>query len=452
MAALGALAPSISEATGATRATPGVTVQLVGLLTIAWQGDPARGCAAEGLCGVSGSLQMLPSGQGGVSGGPPPIELSDFGAVARVTDASAGGAVTACADPVPVDVLFVVKHGAGGLQAVLESTSSPQPPSAGRCAGPTAADLSGLALPARKLGSHGYDLSGQTTFGAGPFTVTAISTVRALFARGGTNSGGIGGLGGIGSVPGILSVGRPVPMPRAPTTLEEHAEVDYRIEGLSGALSTSFAGLAAPLCAPLGACGVTGELQESFSGGGVISFVGSRKVKHRVGERAALADLRSGRLGLGGGLEGLPIAETTTETLTGPDGTVCSDRQTASALPASGLSSIGRRGVALILGPYGAGGPSLFGVDPLRTRCPGPSAVDVLGSSPLARASILASTLGAHRLEVTFQRRGSFTGSAYQGERGGSVVLSLVFERARGGTSRVPVGPPFPIRPPSVLP
>jgi len=38
------------------------TVTMTGSLTIAWHGDLTRGCAAVGQCGVSGMLQILPSG------------------------------------------------------------------------------------------------------------------------------------------------------------------------------------------------------------------------------------------------------------------------------------------------------------------------------------------------------------------------------------------------------
>ena len=423
-----------ASAPAPARTTPLVNVELVGSLTIAWQGDEARGCAAEGLCGVSGSIQMLPSGEDSGGPGAPPIELVDPNSVARVTEASASGAAdTTCADLVPTDFILGVKRtNAGVLRAVLEAGDSNQLPSAGRCAGPTATDLSALALPARRLGRHGDDLSGQTTFGAGPFTVTAISTVRALF--------GTGSLGGIGSSTGTVSTGSSSPAPGF-TTLEEHAEVDYRIEGLRGALSTTFAGLAAPLCEPLGACGTTGSLDQSFSTGGVLSFGGSRTVKRREGSRTALEDLRAGRLDLSSSFGASPIEETVTETLAEQDGATCSDRQTQPQL-SSASNSVGRHAFALVLGPNeqaeGGAGTS----DPLRTRCPGPSEADVLGSSPLAQATIPASALGDRRLTIAFLGGGSFTGGDYGGARAGSVILSLRLEHASGGTTRERFGPP----------
>jgi hypothetical protein len=417
--ALGALAPVLASVPAAARPTPQVTVELAGSLTIAWQGDQARGCAAEGLCGVTGSLQMVPTGASSQSPGPPPIEVVDQNSAARVTSVSGATEVT-CADLVPVDFEFAIKH-TGGLHAVVEPDSSQQLPSAGRCAGPTAADLSALTLPARKLGSHGYNLSGQTTFGAGPFTVTAISTVRALFTRGASGIGALSGLGGIGSVS------------------TENAEVEYRIESIDGSLGTTFAGLPAPLCDPLGACGTTGELSENFSTSGTLAFFGSRFVKRRVGAQAALEDLRAGRLQVNDSFDGIPIEETASETLAGPDGATCSD--TAAEGPLTGQSSQTRHH-AVELKLFGGEEPFSFGpggVDALRTRCPGPSAADVLGTSPLAAGALPLSALGAHSMTATLRSGGSFTGSAYTGQRSGSVVLALVFEHSSGGTNRVPV-------------
>ncbi|MGH2871516.1 MAG: hypothetical protein ACRDL5_03530 [Solirubrobacteraceae bacterium] len=47
-------------AAAATTGTSIVDVTLSGALTIAWSGNPVRGCAAVGQCGVSGTLQVVP--------------------------------------------------------------------------------------------------------------------------------------------------------------------------------------------------------------------------------------------------------------------------------------------------------------------------------------------------------------------------------------------------------
>lgn len=78
-----------------------VNITLSGALTIAWTGDPAHGCAAAGLCGVRGSLEMVQGGEAASAsgGGPPPLELADQSAVGRVEITQPDGTVTGCADP-----------------------------------------------------------------------------------------------------------------------------------------------------------------------------------------------------------------------------------------------------------------------------------------------------------------------------------------------------------------
>jgi hypothetical protein len=382
---------------------------------------------------------MLATGESSGSG--PQLELIDPGAVARVTELAAGGTATTCADLVPVDFEFSVRpSSAGAASAVISGPGSFQLPSSGRCAGPTSADLGALELPARKLGGHGYDLSGQTTFGAGPFTVTATSTVRALFNPRGNSIG-------ISSVSGSIPTGIG-PRPRLPAThraFQENAQLVYRVQGFSGALMTSFAGLPAPLCDPLGACGSSGELSQSFSATGLVHFFGSRLVRRRVGSSAALRDLRGGHLALFDTFGQTPIDGVMSETLTRGDGTICSDRVQGSV---SGESVPARRGrLRFVLGNTGYAGILPGGADPLRTRCPGPLGSDVSATGPLASAQIPAGILGAHDLTITFDGGGTFSGGAYGGERGGSVALSLVLVHASGGTSRVTVARGIPALP-----
>lgn len=424
-------------ASAAARATHSETVILTGSLTIAWSGDSARGCAAAGECGVSGALQILPTGE--TSGTPTvPLEVSDFNAAARVIGRGPDGSVqTSCADLVPVEVTLGIRHVAGRLRAVMNGPF--EAPSSGRCAGPTAQDLVGLSLPARRLGAHSYDLSGETTFGAGPFSVTTISTLRALVTIGGSATGaGLGPIGLIGGTGGSFSGTFPVGSPpQTHRVLQESAAYDYRIQGVTGTLSTTFAGLAEPLCLPVGACNTTGELSESFAAGGMITFSGSRTVKRRVGSAAALADLRAGRMRLTDTFSATLIREVLGERLRAATGMTCTAQ---GQLAFTGQSRSGGPGVdELLLGPGLQGGLGIPSADPVRTRCPGPSAEDVLGGrrAPLATGAVTAGELGASQLSVTLNGAGDFTGSGYAGTRSGSVVLTLALVRARGGTRRV---------------
>ena len=89
--------------------------------------------------------------------------------------------------------------------------------------------------------------------------------------------------------------------------------------------------------------------------------------------------------------------------------------------------------------------------DPFRTPCPGPSAQDILGPNggALATATVSDGQLGDSHLSITFQRLGTFTGSAYAGRRGGAVVMALALVRSTGGTrsrQTVPRGAADPVR------
>jgi hypothetical protein len=419
----------VASVPAAARRVTSPNLELVGSLTFTWQGDPARGCAVAGLCGVSGSLEMVPSGGFASAPGPPSIELVDPDSAARVIDLSPSGTATACADPVPVDVLFAIRRS----HATPNQDFAIELPSAGRCAGPTAADLLALSLPARGLGRHGYDLSGGMTFGAGPFTVTATSSLRTVLQ-------GSGGAIVTTSTSGSFPLAPPRVLPRR--LLSEHADAVYRVAAATGSFTTTFSGLAPPLCDPLGACGASGVLHEIVAAGGTVRFSGTRVVKRRVNARKALTDLKDGRLGFG--LSGPPISGTLSETLAQADGTTCADtvERATPLMQAPGPDTT----VALGPGAFSFGGPGMTS-DPLRTRCPGPSAGDVLGRSALATATVPMHALGDPRLILTFTsgHAGSFSAGDYAGERTGTVVLTLVLVRAGGGTVRTP---PFPTIPP----
>jgi hypothetical protein len=401
----------------------------VGSLAYTWKGDPARGCAAQGLCGVRGSIEVVTGGSSSTQSGTslPPVEITDDASVARVDDVSSGSAQRQCADVVGVDEGFNVRSGAAGrLRAVVDRFAF-ELPSAGRCAGPTSADLASVVLPARKLGHRGYDLSGSDSFGAGPFEVTVVSTIHALFVSGSS--------GFLGAGPPTVSPG-PAP-PKSKPGLEEFAEADYRIAGITGGLGATFSSLEDPLCEPLGACGTAGELRLTLiARRQKLDFFGSRIVGRRIARAEVLSDLRAGRLQLSDNAYAIRLGGELTGTLTGADGLSCSDRL---AQPPTGLSSTATRlADRLKFDPRSMSG-SLFGLsaDPLRTHCAGPGTSDIIRGAALATASVAAHDIGASRLTIALSASGPFTGSAYQGARGGSIVLTLVRVRVLGATRRV---------------
>lgn len=426
-ASLAGAAPA--GAAGTTHPQMQTTSTMLGSLTVAWTGDPARGCATVGVCGVSGTLQVTSDGGLTTGGGPPGLELSDGAATVRVIDrAPDGSVVSTCADMAPVDIAFAVRHTAQGLTAAAGGSGGSL--SAGRCAGPVSGDLGAIALPARRAGAHGYSLGGRVTVGAGPFTVTLVSTLRAVVIV--SRSGQCVSNQFFTS----CSTGGSAPIPgRARTVLQEHATYTYRITGLSGTLTQTFTGRPDPLCRPLGACGTAGSVAETISGTGLVHFTGARTVAHRVGAARALADLRAGRLGIGDDFGSVPVRMSTSEHVSGPGTATCADTQTG--LFAGGASRArGRTGDQLTIVPsgdiFGNGGP-----DVLRTHCPGPSTSEVLGGAPgLVQGTIPTRRLGARRLTVTLTGTGAFTRDGYAGARQGSVTLDLVRVRAAGGTSR----------------
>ncbi|MGO9496349.1 MAG: hypothetical protein ACLQA5_06500, partial [Solirubrobacteraceae bacterium] len=218
-----------------------------GSLTYTWQGDPARGCAAAGLCGVEGAAIVDTQGQADASsfGGMTNIGLFPTATTVRVLDGESG-ASDECVD-LPTNApanLAIGREEHGRLQARV------QPPiSSGRCAGPLAQDLAGLRLAVRKSGGRrpSFDLRGSQSFVAGPFSGTLVSTVVMRPSSSGESQTS----GSSGS-----SLGPPPPRKQ----LVEQVTLRYRVSSLPGALETSFSGEPDPFCAALDSCGATGTL------------------------------------------------------------------------------------------------------------------------------------------------------------------------------------------------
>jgi hypothetical protein len=442
LVATAALATGAGGATAATRlvSEPSVNVSTSGSITFAWTGEPARGCAAAGQCGISGAIEILAGGSFGEGGGrispaTVPLEFTDGNAAARVLEQPAsGGAPVSCSDLVPVDFSFGVRHRGGHAYAAIRRFNSFEMPSSGRCPGPTGADLAAVRLPARRLGRYGYDLSGRATFGAGPFTVTVVSSLRARVTS---------GRGSFGTVSGPP---RPGTRPRLRRAYLEHATVVYRIEAASGWLQTTFAGLTAPLCQPLGACGTSGSIGQTLRGAGTITFTAQRTVAHPLSVRAILADLAAGRLHPLFLTSRARLALQVAATVTRADATTCRD---AADEPVALQDAFPESSHSLMVGLSPTSGFGPFGptsVDPFRTRCAGPSTVDVVGRpfAPLAQAPVAPAQLGAGPVTLRFARARGFADSAYAGRMNGALELALERTRVSAGTRPVRVLAPAP--------
>jgi hypothetical protein len=75
------------------------------------------------------------------------------------------------------------------------------------------------------------------------------------------------------------------------------------------------------------------------------------------------------------------------------------------------------------------GGPESIPSDPVRTRCPGPSAADIAGSSALARGTFPLAAFGRRRLTLRLTTGRRFSSEGY----GGSTRpdLTIVLRRTR---------------------
>jgi hypothetical protein len=376
---------------------------VTGRLTVTFAGDPAAGCATEGLCGYSGTVTFSP-GTGDVGdlnivtsrrhgrrstsaslsiGGPNSPTTS---AVQRTVSGPTGTQTTSCSDNTGSGHEFEgaafalpIAHGEATLD--LDRT---QPSILGsRCAGPLDVDLASV-LPSRTVairtlerGDTGIDLTGGGHFAAHGLSGTVTSTL-------------------------VLTLGRPqrekqgVAPPRpVRTTLTHVVTVEYRVAALTGdAVATVQSSATPAACGPFDACGLGGAitvLPGSVAHGSVFLTAESshdtarqlRATLRGAGERA-------------GGLSGAGLASvkgSVRADLT-QDGATCSD---AVALRRFSIRIV-RAGphLAVSLAPAQS-----QAADPLRTRCPGPD----LGSHRFSSGELPASVLSRPAFSVTLHGR-----------------------------------------------
>ena len=386
-----------------------------GSLTYTWHGDPARGCAAEGLCGVEGAVIVEAQGQADASpfGGRTNINLFPSATTVRVLDGE-GGATGECVDTPPNGPgdVFIGREEHGRLLAQVEP-----PISGGRCAGPLPQDLAGIRLAVRKTGGRrpSFDLRGNQPFVAGPFSGTLVSTM--VFRP---SSSGVTRSSSSGSSAGP---------PRRRKELIEQVMLRYSVSSLPGTLETSFSGEPDPFCAALDSCGAGGTLGLSLSQlHSQLALSASRVVPARVSPRRAIADLRRGRLRLIGGAE-VRVGTQVTEAFSGGDGLTCHD------------SLSGNQAWLLSEFPGPGGGERVTLAEQpqtqslLRTHCPGPTDIDVIGNfGVLAHGTVSVADLLERHIDVSLTNPGDFSGVGYVGSRGGAIGVSLTLEQFHAGT------------------
>lgn len=434
---LGALVCGSLLLAGAAPAAADEQLAETGSVAYSWHGDPARGCAAEGLCDVQGSVIVRPSSPADLSSTGGGTYDASIDATVTIRVQTGADAPVGCVDLAQNDASdLLIDRARGGR---LFATVSP-PPSSGRCAGPLQRDLAALTLPVQKSGRRllSFDLRTVKAFSAGPFSGSLVSTL-VLKPETSALAGGLSGIFTGGSSSGsFFPTPGTAPGPKLHPVLYEHVEFTYALTSQAASLEASFSGEPEPLCVTAGSCGVTGVLALSLPSRyrDTIVITARGVVRKRVGSRQTIADFESGRLGPGSG-EGAATLQVT-ETLTNPDGSTC--RATSSSRFDYGWSfGIARRELQIQLdeppGLFGPGAP-LF-----RSYCPGPSDVDVLGGGPLigtpiAQGSAAFSDLPNHATTVALTNPGSFDGDGYTGTRTGAIDLALTLERVRAGTER----------------
>ena len=289
-----------------------------------------------------------------------------------------------------------------------------------RCGGPLDADAA-AALPARPVeldtllrGGTTIHLSGERPFAARGLTGVVRSSVK-------------------------LKLGKPAaPFERLrdPGAAESRERerpsltASYRLERVAGDIVTNYGGTNERLlCAPLGACGVSGALRvRPLASSGTATFTAVASSR-----RATRRQLRSA-LGLIGGrrVKGITIfgqAEWTggTGSVTGSfsaGGQTCTDTV---SLPHDYLTfSFGRRRV---FASYGRASP--YGADPFANRCPGPALADLTHDHPLATGAVPLRAFRNRRVAFTLHARRPFESEPYRGQTSGE--LTVLLRRKRVG-------------------
>jgi hypothetical protein len=397
-----------------------VDVRMSGMVSAVWEATPARGCAAAGTCGISGSvtyraggftLQLDSEGSGGGS------SIATEPTVVRVRRETGTGPPETCVDvlsgfPFPPVTVFEDQLGFdfGGQEL-----------SAGRCAGPRPLDLA-RALPSRSVPFRSFtrtriiDMSGRFPFVAGSFSGNVISTARATVRPVGRASSVRGDVG--------IERGRPVAPERPPRRRHAVLRLLYRATAVSGTVLTSFRGRVQPACLGLGACGARGTSGYEFAADGATVEVFALRPQRRgpARRRALLGALRRGALAVGAETHLTNPSARVRQAVTSAAGGTCGD-----AVLVEPPDLIARRlGTAPHMTVYLRPSDASSFADTLRARCPGPTQPDVLPGDVLARGRIALSRLGAPELPVTLgPTAGAFLGDGYSGERSGGVPLAL---------------------------
>ncbi len=425
-AVIGAMAFALSVGLADAARFRNESLSASGALTYTWQGDPARGCAATGVCDIRGQLIIRAQPQGGQL-----FAFGNDGATIAVGSSAAvrvlrgGPSPGVCVDipGEPPSGLNISLSSRGALRAAIQAS-----PGSGRCAGPLQSDLGGITIPVRRTGGSrpSFDLRGSRSFGAGPFTVTFASTLMLRPAH------------SLGT--GFSSSSSSGPGPRPTRQVFEYVRLRYRVSPASTGIQTLFSGAGNGACVVVDSCGASGSLSLSVHPSGTFMVFAGRIVHRRRSAGRILGDLRRGRLTANGFST---LAGSVAETYTWGDGSRCRDLVATPRLELSlGFPRPGASGARIPLALVSNTAP---GAEVLRTHCPGPADADLLSpSSPFGGSGLIASgwatlsQLLAKRSSLDLRQPGGFAGLGYTGSRQGSLRLNLTLIKVSTGSSTGP--------------
>jgi hypothetical protein len=272
-----------------------------------------------------------------------------------------------------------------------------------RCAGPLASDIAAL-LPTRTIeeramrrGGAKLDFSADREFAAHGFEGTLHSNVVLR----------------VGKSQSLLTGEEPAPTHGKKR--DRFLEVFFRIESVSGSLTTTVSGLADPdLCGPLDACGLAGTITtmpSASSGDGYVFAFGSARHSKRDLRRAI--GLAPGPIPKG--VHRLGYFEWD------DDGAVTADLSRAGGQGCSDTAPISDTGLVEVLFGRRLARPRYYGFGALGTRCPGPSPAD---AGVIASGELPMRELTARRATLRLtQGRRSFSANGYRGSTRADLTL-----------------------------
>jgi hypothetical protein len=339
------------------------------------------------------------------------------------------GSTAVCSDARANELLFLDYSAGSGsrLDARLSGEGAGADLFRTRCGGPLEQDLA-AALPVARIaraklfrGRTTIDLSGTRPFASQGLAGTVRSSIELRLGR-------------------AFVQPPPPPLPRRRGGRDAVRTVTavFDVERVSGSVVTDFrAGLDRSLCDPLDACGATGSVRVAPNvTSGRATLVAYASARRRSGRalRAALG-LRPGPRAPGitasGAADWLRDAGSAHATFTNGAGAVCAD--TAALGPGYLTLWVGPR---RIFASYGRGTDP--GLDPLRTRCPGPSLPDAAQNRPLASGSVPRSAFRKRRVTITLDHGRPFESEPYTGLTKPSLTVVLRRLRVR---ERLEAGP-----------